>query len=446
MAVAAMYIQARQMAWCPAKLTLSHLCRRNLSVSAPVAGLKVLFFGSDEFADRVLRQLENNRTGTQPYIDHMEVVCPASQYRMKRDKKVFTYQSPVDKLALKKGLIAHHPHHGSMTSWMIPMVDEGRISGQFDIGIVASFGRFLPSRIINGFKSGMINVHPSLLPKYRGPSPIQTAILNGDSVSGVTIQEIHPSVIDGGKVLAQVPYPILPEAPFGQLIDEMGTLGGELTVKVLRDLSFAREKSIKQDETQVTHTRMFNREDSVIVWEKMTAEDIFRVHRAFYQKEPLHTCMRIKNKVKWVQFLELSVAPEKIPPIDPKFHTYPPGSVFYAKKVPYVEIACLGGGRIHATRFRVSGKAERDPFQFIAGYVKAWKDRRMISRPINTKHLTPPFDYPEGYVRPSSYTDSYKNASPDLKYCTTLAAGRIVEDAGYGLADESSADDSDDED
>ncbi|KAJ2072652.1 Methionyl-tRNA formyltransferase [Coemansia sp. RSA 922] len=444
MAVAAMYMQARQMARCPARLSLSPTCRRNLSVSASVSGLKVLFFGSDEFAERVLRELEGNRVGTQPCIDHLEVVCPKAQYYMKREKKVYTYQSPVDKHATKKGLIAHHPFPASMSSWMLPMVDGGNISGQFDIGVVASFGRFLPPRIINGFKSGMINVHPSLLPKYRGPSPIQTAILNGDSVTGVTIQEIHPSVIDGGKVLAQAPYPIPPTAPSIQLIEEMGTLGGQLTLKVLRDLDFAREKSIEQDETKVSHTRLFDREDSVIVWEEMTAEDIFRVHRTFYLKEPMHTCMRIKNKIKWVQFLELSAAPKSIPPLNPQFADFPPGSVFHAKKVPYIEISCLGGGRIHVTRFRVSGKAERDAFQFNAGYLKPWKDKRMISRPINTKHLTPPFVYPEGYVRPSSYTDVYDNTELDFKYCTKLATKRMVKDAGYNLVDEDSAEDSDD--
>ncbi|KAJ2411012.1 Methionyl-tRNA formyltransferase [Coemansia sp. IMI 209128] len=441
MAVAAMYMHARQLTRCPTRFS----CRRALSVSAPALGLKVLFFGSDEFADRVLRELDGNRTGTQPCIEHMEVVCPQSNYYMKREKKVYTYQSPVHKLALKKGLNVHHPLPGSMSSWMIPLIDGGNIPGQFDIGIVASFGRFLPSRIINGFKKGMINIHPSLLPKYRGPSPIQTAILNGDPTSGVTIQEIHPSVIDGGKVLAQAPYPIPETAPYGQLVDEMGTLGGQLTVKVLRDLENIRGKSIEQDESQVSHTRMFDREDSVIVWERMTAEDIFRVHRTFYQKEPVHTCMRIKNKVKWVQFLELSVAPEKTPPINAQFLDFPPGSVFYQKKVPYVEISCLGGGRIHATRFRVSGKAERDPFQFIAGYVKAWKDKRMITRPINTKHLTPPFAYPEGYVKPTSYTDAYKNVDRKLQYCADLATKRLLHDAGYSLASESSADDDDDD-
>ncbi|KAJ2909334.1 Methionyl-tRNA formyltransferase, partial [Coemansia aciculifera] len=305
MAAATMLSHARHLAQCRAKHSLFPTCRRSFSKSAPAAGLKVLFFGSDEFGERVLRQLEGNRTGTQPLIDHLEVVCPMSQWRMKKEKKVYSYQSPVEKLALKKNLKAHHPHTSSMSTWMVPMIDEGNVSGQFDIGVVASFGRFLPRRIINGFKSGMINVHPSLLPQYRGPSPIQTAMLEGDTMSGVTIQELHPTVIDSGRVLAQAPYPFPPDAPVGQLIDEMGVLGGQLTLKVLSDLAFAREQSIEQDETKVTHTRLFDREDSVIIWEEMTAEDIYRVHRAFYHKEPLHTCMRIKNKVKWVQFLEL---------------------------------------------------------------------------------------------------------------------------------------------
>ncbi|KAJ2002429.1 Methionyl-tRNA formyltransferase [Coemansia thaxteri] len=432
--VATMYVNSRH----AAPLCRSWLLagRRLFSASAPASGLRVLFFGSDDFADRVLRALEEDRTGTHPYIDHLEVVCPKSNYKMKGTKKIMLYQSPVEKLAIKKGLIAHHPFGSSLSNWMIPLFDGGRTHGSFDIGIVASFGHFLPGRIIRGFPRGMINVHPSLLPKYRGPSPIQTTMLNGDKTTGLTIQEVHPTVIDGGKILAQAPYPIAENSPYGQLVSEMGDLGGELTMKVLRDLSRVRELSVEQDGSQATHTRFFRREDAHIVWEEMTAEDIFRVHRTFYEKEPVHTCMRIKNKVKWVQFLELSVAPQSIAPLNADFASFPPGSVFWAKKVPYVEIACLGGSRIHATRFRVSGKAERDTFQFISGYVKGWKDMRMITRPIQTKHLTPPFAYPEGYTRPTSFTDAYGEGASRSDYCAKLAARRTDKDPGYGLGDD----------
>ncbi|RKP37881.1 formyl transferase, partial [Dimargaris cristalligena] len=74
---------------------------------------------------------------------------------------------------------------------------------RYDMGIVASFGSFIPRRIIEAFPLGMINVHPSLLPKYRGSTPIPTALLNEEPETGVTIQELHPRTIDAGKILLQ---------------------------------------------------------------------------------------------------------------------------------------------------------------------------------------------------------------------------------------------------
>ncbi len=74
----------------------------------------------------------------------------------------------------------------------------------YDIGIVVAFGYMIPHHIISSFPLGMLNIHPSLLPKYRGSSPIQAALLQGDTETGVSIMEVHPQVIDKGNVLKQI--------------------------------------------------------------------------------------------------------------------------------------------------------------------------------------------------------------------------------------------------
>ncbi|KAJ1813927.1 Methionyl-tRNA formyltransferase [Coemansia sp. RSA 2599] len=270
----------------------------------------------------------------------------------------------------------------------------------FDIGIVASFGAFIPESIINMHPKGMLNLHPSLLPKYRGPSPIQSAILNGDTDTGITIQELHPHIMDGGRVLAQAPYKIEPDVKYGEMALDLAKIGGDLLIDVLRNLDYVRKNAIEQDPLQETTTYLFNKIDSRISWETMTADDIYRRHRAFHTREPVHTFLRVKNKNHMVQIMELTKADPSVPPLYLDYLDSPPGTIFFKKKVPYIEIPCIDGSRIHATRFKVSGKAERDTFQFNAGYRKKKNVTRFITVGACVKRPTPRFEYPAGYVKP----------------------------------------------
>lgn len=86
-----------------------------------------------------------------------------------------------------------------MTGWELPE----SLRGSVDVGVVVSFGYMLPATIINEFPSGIINIHPSLLPRYRGSSPIQFALAHGDAETGVSIIDVHPTQIDGGNIIHQ---------------------------------------------------------------------------------------------------------------------------------------------------------------------------------------------------------------------------------------------------
>ncbi|KAJ2711250.1 Methionyl-tRNA formyltransferase, partial [Coemansia spiralis] len=205
--------------------------RRGVATTAAVHGLKVLFFGTDEFAARALAGLEASRFVKNTAIEHIELVCPAQIFKKRGLREKLFWRAHSEVAAAANGIKVNHIHDPDMSRWRVPEVSEDYGGGKFDIGVVASFGRILPSRIIDSFNQGMINVHPSLLPKYRGPSPIQTAILNADEITGVTVQELHPTRVDAGRILAQVPYKITPSATRLDLMYQLGYLGGEMAGK-----------------------------------------------------------------------------------------------------------------------------------------------------------------------------------------------------------------------
>ncbi|KAJ2157691.1 Methionyl-tRNA formyltransferase [Coemansia sp. RSA 552] len=304
--------------------------------------------------------------------------------------------------ARKLNLKVHHTPPGMLTNWEVPLVDEGCGGGKFDIGVVASFGKFLPRRVIEGFPLGMINVHPSLLPKYRGPSPIQTAILNGDGVTGVTVQEVHPIKMDAGRVLAQVPYELNDTLTRVDLMYQLGHLGGGLAAKVLANLEAVRARAQEQNEEEATYTRLYEKNDMKIVWESMSADDISRMQRAHMDHMPVHSFLRVKNKYMQVNLNDARLPIPGTKPLREDFLDCVPGTLVHVRKTPVVEFPCLHGGRIHASNFTVSGKAPRDAYQFNAGYIKKCKGMRLVTDPGNTKYpFHHDFVYPEGYVPPT---------------------------------------------
>lgn len=112
---------------------------------------------------------------------------------------------PVAELATREGLASWHVPSGvrSLKDW-VPAIPLRR----WDVGVVASFGFKLPVHVLDSLEGGAINMHPSLLPRYRGAAPVPHALLNGDATTGVSIILVNPLVMDSGAVLKQVEVPI----------------------------------------------------------------------------------------------------------------------------------------------------------------------------------------------------------------------------------------------
>ncbi len=132
----------------------------------------------------------------------------------------------------------------------------------YNLFIVASYGQIIPKNILDMPTHGTLNLHPSLLPKYRGPTPIQSAILNGDEETGVSIILLDEE-IDHGPVLATKTYNLKP-ITYPLLRDELAKLGAELLAEVLPDYLAGKIKPVPQDHAIATFTKKIKKEDGLI--------------------------------------------------------------------------------------------------------------------------------------------------------------------------------------
>ncbi len=148
-----------------------------------------------------------------------------------------------------------------------------------DVMVVVAYGQILPASLINAPRLGTLNVHASLLPRHRGPAPVEWAILSGDSETGVTIMQMDAGV-DTGPILAQERVPIAPDEIAPRLEGRLANVGGRLMVRTLDDLAAGHLQPIPQPAVGATHAPRLRSEDGKLDPTTMTAEDIDRKVRA----------------------------------------------------------------------------------------------------------------------------------------------------------------------
>jgi len=135
-----------------------------------------------------------------------------------------------------------------------------------DLVIVAAFGQILPGEVIHAPREGCINIHPSLLPKYRGAAPINWALIRGERTTGVTIMRMDEGV-DSGAILLQEETPIGPEETFGELHDRLAILGAEMLIKTLEMLAAGTIRPRQQNHNLATLAPRLDREAGLIRWD-----------------------------------------------------------------------------------------------------------------------------------------------------------------------------------
>ena len=206
---------------------------------------------------------------------------------IKSGHKPFLVFTEPDKPVGRKQILTPSPVKVLAGEYNIPVVQPEKISQFADeieklkpsLIIIASFGQIIPKKILEIPQDGCLNVHPSLLPKYRGPSPIQSAIINGDEKTGVTIMRVSEK-IDAGPILSQKEIEIDPKETYESLHDKLAEAGVKLLLEVLPKLSKGQAPFQLQDDSKATYTKILKRSDGEIDWGK-SPKDIERQIRAF---------------------------------------------------------------------------------------------------------------------------------------------------------------------
>ena len=167
---------------------------------------------------------------------------------------------PVKAYALEHGLPVFQP-----VSLKSRDVQDHLASLAPDVVVVAAYGRFLPATVLDVPPLGCLNVHPSLLPSYRGPSPVPSAMLNGDAVTGVSIIRLDEGM-DSGPIVAQTEAPIDPHERADELTARLFQLGASLIVEVLPRWARGQIQAQPQHDSRATVTKLLSREDGEIDW------------------------------------------------------------------------------------------------------------------------------------------------------------------------------------
>lgn len=224
--------------------------------------MKIVFMGTPDFAVPVLQRL----------IDEHEVICVYTRAPKEAGRGNKISKTPVHLLAESKGIEVRIP------KTLRNEEEQKRFCAlNADIAIVAAYGLILPKAVIEAFPRGCLNVHASLLPRWRGAAPIQRSIEAGDKESGVTIMQVVEA-LDAGAMYKKGVVPITSDTTGGILHDKLSAVGADLMSEVLQHLD--EIKPLAQDESLVTYAAKLNKAESLLDFTK-PAEMLERKIRAF---------------------------------------------------------------------------------------------------------------------------------------------------------------------
>jgi len=295
--------------------------------------ISIIFYGTSEFAVPSLEALLGDRTGTVGAGNRFKVLAVVTQ----PDRPVGRHaelQKPAIKLAAEKYGIPVFQFEQVKSDEAFEKLS----SLKADVAVVASFGQIIPQRVLDLYKYGMVNVHSSLLPKYRGASPINAAIANGDEETGVTIMLIDAKM-DHGPILDMWPTKIEPMDTTATLTPRLAELGAELLARTLPDYIDGKIKPVEQEHDKATMVQLLKREDGLLDPTTKTAAELERLVRAY---SPWPGTFVIKNGKRY-KILQTHIGDEE------------------------PSLTCLGGQKLVIDRIQPEGKPPLEGAAFLRG-------------------------------------------------------------------------------
>jgi len=213
--------------------------------------LQIVFFGTPDFALATLDALLGSRH---------RVVGVVTQPDRPRGRGQHVAESPVKRRAVDAGLPVHQPAGLKDAAFL-----EAIAALQADLGVVAAYGRILSDRVLALPRLGFLNVHASLLPRYRGAAPVHRAVIAGDTETGVTIMRVVKA-LDAGPMLAIERRPIDPNETSDRVERDLARIGADLLVRTIDALAQGRAREMPQDETQATYAPRLTKDEGLVDW------------------------------------------------------------------------------------------------------------------------------------------------------------------------------------
>lgn len=246
--------------------------------------MNIIFMGTPDFAAASLEELLKSRH---------QVKLVVTQPDKARGRKKELQPSEVKVVAQREGLPVFQP-----LKMKAPETLEELKKYQPDVIIVVAYGRIIPERILELPRYGCINVHASLLPKYRGAAPIQWAVLNGEEKSGVAVMQMDKG-LDTGDILSMEETVLDPKETSDSLFEKLADMGAKLLIKTLDDIEKGQIQAVKQPaESPTPYARMICKEDGLIDWSK-SAKEVERLVRGMNSWPAAYTFAEGKNVKIW---------------------------------------------------------------------------------------------------------------------------------------------------
>ena len=300
---------------------------------------KVIFMGTPAFSVPILQALIDEET--------IEIVGVVSQPDRKVGRKQIITPPPVKQLAMEHNLTMYQPEKLSGSDEMKEI-----LTLDIDLIITAAYGQYVPTKLLNAPTHRAINVHASLLPKYRGAAPIHYAVLNGDEKTGVTIMYMEKEM-DAGNIISQREIAINDEDDTGNLFEKLSLVGRDLLMDTLPAIFAGENESIVQNEDEVTFSPMISKEQEKIDW-TLTAREVFNHIRALRPAPGAYTILEDQRFKIWAaDVMEDDTSAE-------------PGTIIFAD-TKEMFVACGEGSVLSLIEVQPSGKKRMPVANFLAG-------------------------------------------------------------------------------
>lgn len=298
--------------------------------------LRTVFFGTPELA---LPSLERTTA-----VSHLLAVVTQPDRPRGRGRK--PESPPVKRWAEARGIPVVQPekvNDGALEQWLQEQAP--------DLCLMAAYGRLLKQPVLDIPPLGWLNVHPSLLPRWRGPSPIQSAILAGDTVTGVTIMRVVLEM-DAGDIVLQEAVPIGPDETAGELTGRLAVLGAELLEQAIRMAEQGPLPATPQDPAKAVYCRLFEKKDGRIRW----SDPAVRIHNLVRAANPWPAALCL-FRGESIRILQTSVVSRPA--------TAPPGVITGVEKDRL--LVATGEGTLAIRRAQLPGRRPLDMTAFLPG-------------------------------------------------------------------------------